>query len=98
MDFPTNGATCIERKTRCMTLTVDATGKDGSNQLGRDCFIFHILPFTDQLAPNHLFSGYNGEDWGSNDVKAIETNCNTSGGPGDFCSAKIIRDGWQMNY
>lgn len=80
-----------------MTLHVDVNGKAKPNKLGRDVFTFQVYPFTNQDVPNCLFSKYENESWKINDDDEIESFCNLAS-RGDSCSAKIIRDGWQMKY
>ena len=65
------------------SFTVDVNGPKGPNQIGRDIFIFRAKKNTNStIVPFNI-----------NDT----SDCNTAG-QGTSCAAKIIADGWKMNY
>lgn len=70
-----------------MQIFVDINGVKGENKLGKDVFIFILDTTKNKIYPY----GYN------NNTATITRNCSTAGN-GTHCSAKIINDGWEINY
>jgi len=63
---------------------VDLNGAKSPNTFGKDVFFFERTPQNGVMP-----YGYDQSD------DDVDTNCATSGG---YCGAKIIREGWQINY
>ena len=89
----------------CMFFHVDVNGDKGPNQHGRDTFGFFLLPYTNQLLPTGSVDWgaeprFNGTSWATNTKEQIYANCDpaTTATQDDSCSARIVIDGWKMNY
>ena len=73
------------------SLQIDVNGAQGTNIAGRDLFGFEI--YND----GKVSSSYNGD--GYTDDYLLETCLTTSTGSyGATCFAKIVQDGWKMDY
>jgi len=96
--FELRDKNCIANEVRCMNVYVDVNGDKKPNIMGRDHFAFQVFPFTNQVLPNFLVDGkrVNG-DWIIRSKDVIDNACLASIDSG-ACTAKIIADGWQMNY
>lgn len=76
----------------CGSVAVDINGKKGPNRMGRDMFFFNltsssrIIPFgvEDDAAYGH---------W-----KSARCGIGTDSGRGESCAARIMEEGWEMNY
>ncbi len=76
------------------TITIDVNGENkGPNQWGRDSFTFYILP------NGNLVSNYSYEELKKDSDRCgdLETG-DISNAYGIGCAARIIADGWKMNY
>lgn len=87
------------------SVTVDINGFKQPNQIGRDIFIFVLSPKSSSFVPIESSSFYSDYVYGNSRDESymeqrIEENCNTSSSSsiGETCAAKIIMDGWKMNY
>ena len=65
---------------------IDINGGKKPNVYGRDLFRFTRVP-----GKGILPSGYSGTD------EDINQNCSKTGS-GEYCAAKIMRDGWEIKY
>jgi len=79
----------------CGELFVDVNGEKGPNNFGRDIFDFYI---TNGRGPKLYPSG--GQDdfnpWNSN---PSDIGCSAAFSPYGYpCSARVIEEGWEMNY
>ena len=85
------------------TLWLDVNGdKKGPNAKGRDIFYFYVLD-TGVLLPIHSkqFSCVDHEDTtviDSNKNWKENSSCSVEKGKFDGCAARIIEEGWKMNY
>lgn len=91
------GGCSDENPSVCATFIVDTNGKMGPNQWGRDMYKFEIYSGLNAVVPAGTFEKYdeNTKKWLTNSDSAINGNCTSSG---EYCAAKIINDGWKMNY
>ena len=88
------------------SVTVDINGFKQPNQIGRDIFVFVLSPKSSSFAPIGTHSFYSEYVYGEKDLsdsevsQRIERSCNPDDnwGIGETCAAKIIMDGWKMNY
>ena len=87
------------------SVTVDINGFKQPNQIGRDIFIFVLSPKSSSFVPIESSSFYSDYVYGNSSDESymeqrIEEMCNTSSSSsiGETCAAKIIMDGWKMNY
>lgn len=84
----------------CGDMVVDVNGADkGPNTFGRDVYFFYI---TNAKGPNIVPFGSHDDNWtpwreggcGSPDIP----DANPSKHDGIYCGARIMEEGWQMNY
>jgi len=66
----------------CGEIIFDVNGTHGPNNIGKDIFIYRIL-HNATISPN----GMN-----------VNGTCNEANPFGLYCAARIMKDGWQMNY
>jgi len=91
-------AECVNIKSRCMTIQIDVNGAAKPNIIGRDIFYFQVFPYTNQIVPNILLSSpYENGAWKLQEESRILENCNMQS-QGGGCAARIIQEGWKMNY
>lgn len=83
-------------KNRCAIVYIDVNGLKPPNFMGRDVFKMLIVNGT---GPQLTASGIRGDasQYGSDLYYKTTGNCNTNKN-GDSCAARIIEEGWQMNY
>lgn len=86
-------------KNACSDIYVDINGKKPPNIWGRDVYWF-ILSNNGMLYP---FSGTDHHDVGGNRWTGYAPYCGVSGSSslpteGDGCAARIMEEGWEMNY
>lgn len=95
-------ANCVQKGEYCAMIRVDVNGDAPPNIYGRDLFTFFMLPYTNEVKPEGLYEfplAYDDEKgWISYEKQEIEADCNTKNGGGTLCGAKIILDGYKMNY
>lgn len=90
--YDLTGNCSLSSEMLCATVFIDINGTKKPNIQGRDGFLLYI-----KTTGNIIAHGYNGT-WLS-DSNTESSNCRTdirSAGMG--CSARIIEEGWQMNY
>jgi len=82
---------------RCLTFGVDINGHKKPNTVGRDYFEFAFYPQTGEFLPHGVYGSYNTESksYEKQSVEKIDTDC-TSGGW--TCAAKIVSEGFKINY
>ena len=91
---------CVENSTKCMDIHIDVNGPKGPNKRGRDIFSFYVYPHTNDMLPAGIRTEtYNSSTglWAMRTRNDVEENCNSSH-DGIMCGAKIILDGYKMNY
>jgi len=94
-------AKCIEQKSPCLTLDIDINGHKKPNVIGRDFFAFFILQAKNEFIPSGAKNTkYNEEINGYANITNSELyeECNPSGGKGFYCAARIIHEGFKINY
>lgn len=79
-------------KQRCGSVYVDINGRQGPNVYGRDTFFFYI---TNGRGPVLYPNGGEDDQGGWWKTHAV---CNASSTIGTACAARVIEQGWQMNY
>ena len=98
---------CVENNTSCMDIHADINGKKGPNRRGRDIFSFYMYPHTNDIQPGGIRectskANYDTSTglWELRTRSEIDDDCNSSADTaiGISCSAKIILDGYKMNY
>ncbi len=92
---------CIESRLYCALIRVDINGEAKPNMYGRDVFTFFMLPYTNEIRPEGLYDfpteyDYN-TGWKAASVGEINSDCSQNGG-GLLCGARIVREGFKMNY
>lgn len=93
---------CVSKGEYCALIRVDVNGEAPPNTYGRDLFTFFMLPYTNEVRPEGLYEfplPYDEEKgWIAYEKEEIESDCKVSSGGGTLCGAKIIADGFKMNY
>jgi len=86
---------CFSTGKRCAGVTIDTNGKKKPNVIGYDYFTFNFLP-TGEFAPRSKYN--NNEAVEVMTKEQIDADCNTKSGGGYSCPAKIISEGFKINY
>jgi len=84
---------------RCLGIDIDINGAKKPNTWGRDMFAFNLYPHTGEFLPNGINkSKYdeNTKSYGKNSIEEIDRLCTTSSGW--VCTAKVVLEGFKMNY
>ena len=93
---------CVENNTACMDIHADINGKKGPNRRGRDIFSFYMYPHTNDIQPGGMRANYDTSTglWELRTRSEIDDDCDSSADTaiGISCSAKIILDGYKINY
>lgn len=93
---------CVSKREYCALVRVDVNGDAPPNVYGRDLFTFFMLPYTNEVKPEGLYEfplPYDDEKgWIAYEKQEIENDCNPESGGGTLCGAKIIADGFKINY
>lgn len=71
----------------------DVNGSKGKSTFGDDVFIFCINPYRNRVALNGYYMSVS--DYNLRSKDAIDTECTTVG---LYCAAKIMLDGWKIEY
>lgn len=83
----------------CAHLIVDTNGLKGPNKIGRDAFWFYILKSTNLAPWGSSLNAQTSLQWNNagadNSIKCDSTN---PASQGMGCSARVIEEGWAMNY
>lgn len=95
-------ADCAENGQYCAMLRVDLNGDQKPNTFGRDVFTFYMLPITNEFRTEGMFKvtpeGYNNSTgWPKATYNEIMSNCSKTG-TGTYCGARILQDGYSMDY
>jgi len=92
---------CLERNTQCLVMRIDINGHKKPNTYGRDLFEFDLFPQTGEFLPRGINdnSSFNEarKSFTKSDIEQIISNCNENGS-GNFCGARIVSDGFKINY
>jgi len=76
----------------CGSFWIDVNGDKGPNNMGRDIFPFHI---TNGRGPKLYPYGGRDDTVGNNGLKCIN---GSNVDDGFYCTARVIEEGWEMNY
>jgi len=94
-------SSCYANKRRCLGFNVDINGYVPPNVHGIDVHTFDIYPQTGEFLPYgiNLERSYNEATGSYTKLTEEQTNSKCGKGTsGDFCAAKIISEGFKMNY
>jgi len=99
MDF-TMFSNCFENNSRCLALHVDINGHKNPAVIGRDFFGFEFYPQTGEFVPMGLVSYGAAYDEQTKTLKKftkeqIEKNCALDSW---YCAAKVVQEGFKINY
>jgi len=88
-----------KNKGMSMSLDFDINGYKKPNTIGRDLFSLQFYPTTNEFVPSGTNETFNEETQKYNKVSIdkILENCSKNGA-GWYCAARIIQDGFKMNY
>jgi len=89
---------CMESNSRCLSFTIDINGFKKPNTYGRDFFWFDFYPQTNEFLPQGVITTFNSETgkFNKNTYEEILSVCIE--GSGASCGARIITEGFKMNY
>jgi len=90
---------CINTNGQCIQFQVDTNGTyKKPNTIGRDVFALYVYQRTGEFLPYYINDRYNEEtnSYAKLDYETISKGC--TGGSGWSCGAKILLDGFKMNY
>jgi len=91
---------CFTKKNKCMDFIIDINGsKNKPNRAGKDTFLFSLYPQTGEFLPLGVYkdNSYNEETGTFERLTSSKIDeCCVSGG--SCCAAKIINDGFKINY
>ena len=93
-------ASCVENYSRCIDVHFDVNGSKGPNKWGLDIFTLEVFPYTNDIMPrgfrnNTSYNSGTGT-WTEIAKSQIDSKCLT--GDGSYCGAKILLEGYKMNY
>jgi len=92
---------CSDGKTNCLAIDVELNGAKKPNTLGKDFFKFSFYPKTGVFLPNGIIdpTTYNADTntYMRRTKEQIDANCNKDG-QGWYCPARIVLDGFKINY
>lgn len=92
----------VDKLKKCLIFRIDTNGPKKPNVVGLDYHEFIFYPASGEFLPHgiNIESSYDEKTnrFEKNTLEKIQANCNKNGGPGWFCSARIIQDGFKMNY
>lgn len=92
---------CLRDKVYCALIRVDINGDAPPNTYGRDVYTFFMLPYTNEIRVEGHYdfpSSYDYKNgWQEASAEEINSDCSKNGG-GLLCGAKLIKDGYKMNY
>jgi len=93
---------CITNNIRCAAFYVDVNGRKKPNMIGMDLFTFEFFPQTNEFLPGGVnrSNEYNistGQHTKSTEEQIIK-NCNRETSMGWYCPARIVKDGFKINY
>lgn len=90
----------------CGIIILDVNGRKGPNKFGRDCFFslaitkYHgVTPYIGSHSYDQLAGGFGWSYWKT--ASSIDDKCDPSvsgTNNGRACAARVIDEGWQMNY
>lgn len=92
---------CITNKHRCLTFDVDINGRKGPNILGQDLFGYEFRPLTSEFTPHGLLTDAYDEaskSYVKRTYEEINQLCQSGGTNAWFCAAKVVADGFKINY
>jgi len=92
---------CMANKDRCMSITVDTNGFKKPNVFGRDFFWFNFYPQTGEFLPEGVNRNATYDEESGSYTKftpeEVLSTCHENGN-GSNCAARIVSEGFKMNY
>lgn len=79
---------------KCGTILLDVNGTQSPNKMGRDVFMFYILPDA-RLFPVGGEYDIPTSRWDSDGDHSCRTDISSGG---DACAARVIQHGWKIDY
>jgi len=91
---------CIKNNTHCLLIAVDTNGEKKPNTIGLDYFEFPLYPITGEFLPLGINGSFNTQkqQYDKYTKEEMLTGCNRESGGGWQCGARIIDDGFKINY
>ena len=97
-----DSSSCVTNKKRCAVIHVDTNGKKPPYTIGMDVFAFDLYPITNEILPHGVYNyqtAYNEttKEYTRRTQSDIDSECSKTGN-GWYCAAKIVADGFKINY
>jgi len=89
----------LTNNSRTMGIDFDINGQKKPNQIGYDFHTISLYPKTGEILPNGLILNYNAlsQTYIKHSAESIAKNC-LSGSKSWGCTAKVVQDGFKINY
>ena len=83
----------------CFAFDIDINGHKKPNIVGYDVFSFSMYPQTSEFLPHGVNGGYDSQagKYKKLTEEEIIQNCG-GGGNGGTCAARVVADGFKINY
>lgn len=91
----------LSSKGKCISVYIDVNGAKKPNIIGRDTFLFGFYPIVNDFVPYGIYleDSYDEETKNFKRVPSEEINQECGGGGvGIYCAARILQDGFKINY
>ena len=94
-EVPATGIDTASKDVVITRVLIDVNGNKAPNLLGNDVFLFgltnngHLIPAGAEAYNNNLFN---------ETIDSYQTGCNTTITTGASCTARVMADGWKINY
>jgi len=98
--FP-NPTTCMNIKSRCVSIAIDTNGFKKPNTIGYDFVSFEIFPATGEFLPRGInVNKFNAEtnDYDKLTWEQLLQRCSVGGSDNHLCSGRIVQEGFKINY
>jgi len=91
---------CVKNATQCASFDIDINGHKKPNVAGLDFQVLVFYPKTGEFLPNGINAGVYSSETGAYEKRTLEeinNSCNRSSN-GQYCAAKIVQEGFKINY
>jgi len=94
---------CLKNKTRCLAFDVDLNGEKKPNTIGRDVFGFDFYAASNEFLPQGMVitaEKFNEEtqSYTKRSYEEVNEACSSGGSGAWHCCAKVVMDGFKINY
>jgi len=92
--------TCLSRKISCVDVHIDVNGHKKPNVIGRDVYGFSFYPVTNEFLPGGTVKEFD-ETLGKykkTTSEELHAKCSEKGSSSWGCAARVVADGFKINY